>query len=211
MVKVTTPSLDHLAERAARLSGTPRTIIGIVGAPGSGKSSLARKLVNRLNAHGTPAVCVPMDGFHMADAALRERGILDRKGAPETFDAHGYMALLQRIRHEVTHDVLAPAFERTLEQPIAGAITVSPDVRVVVTEGNYLLDLQEPWPQIGAMLDEVWLVDLDHHRRRARLVDRHVKFGKSREAAQAWMDHVDEPNAQRVLAQRHRATLVIKK
>lgn len=204
--------LDDLAARVTRLADAaagPRVLVGVVGAPGSGKSTLAKRLANRLTADGLPAVRVPMDGFHLADVALAERRLLDRKGAPETFDAHGYLNLLRRLRAETGHDVLAPGFERDLEQPIAASITVAPSHRVVLTEGNYLLDDADPWPDVRAELDEVWFVDLDDGRRRSRLVDRHVKHGKPREAAQAWVDEVDEPNAQRVLARSGTADLVV--
>ncbi|MCR4514475.1 nucleoside/nucleotide kinase family protein [Aeromicrobium sp. 50.2.37] len=204
--------LDDLAARVARLADAAagrRVLVGVVGAPGSGKSTLAKRLANRLTAEGMPAVRVPMDGFHLADVALAERRLLDRKGAPETFDAHGYLNLLRRLRAETGHDVLAPGFERDLEQPIAASITVAPSHRVVVTEGNYLLDDADPWPAVRAELDEAWFVDLDDARRRSRLVDRHVKHGKTREAAQAWVDEVDEPNARRVLARSGTADLVV--
>ncbi|RYI96845.1 MAG: nucleoside/nucleotide kinase family protein, partial [Actinomycetales bacterium] len=197
--------LDQLADDlAARVAAAPgRLLVGVVGAPGSGKTTVAKKLVDRLGRRQVSAVRAPMDGFHLADVALQERGLLERKGAIETFDAHGYLALLRRIRDERDHDVLAPAFERELEQPLAGAITVAPEHRVVVTEGNYLLDDVAPWPDVRSALDLVVLVELDDDRRRSRLVERHVKFGKERAAAQAWVDDVDEPNAQRVLARSH--------
>ncbi|KQP77894.1 hypothetical protein ASF37_04480 [Aeromicrobium sp. Leaf289] len=204
--------LDDLAARVTRLADAAagrRVLVGVVGAPGSGKSTLAKRLANRLTADGWPAVRVPMDGFHLADVALAERRLLDRKGAPETFDAHGYLNLLRRLRAETGHDVLAPGFERDLEQPIAASITVAPSHRVVLTEGNYLLDDADPWPEVHAELDEVWFVDLDDGRRRSRLVDRHVKHGKTPEAAQAWVDEVDEPNARRVLARSGTADLVV--
>ncbi len=204
--------LDELAARAAALAEADparRVLLGLVGAPGSGKSTLARRLANRLSARGVPAVRVPMDGFHLADVALLERGLLARKGAAETFDAYGYLALLRRLRAETDHDVLAPGFERDLEQPLAASITIAPEHRVVVTEGNYLLDADEPWPDVRRELDAVWFVDLDDGRRRSRLVTRHVKHGKSREDAQAWVDDVDEPNALRVIARREHADLVV--
>ena len=206
-----TSTLSELTERAAALVAPGRrSVLGICGAPGVGKSSLAAKLVGRLRAAGVEATHVPMDGFHLADVALVERGLLASKGAIGTFDGHGYVALLHRIGDELDHDVLAPTFERDLEQPLAGAITVPPATTLVVTEGNYLLDADEPWPAARALMDEVWFVDLDERRRRSRLVDRHVKHGKTREAAQAWVDTVDEPNAQRVIARREQADLVIR-
>ncbi len=208
--EVQTSTIDELAERAAALvKPGRRSILGICGAPGVGKSSLAVAVVKKLRATGVEAVHVPMDGFHLADVALVERGLLERKGAIETFDGHGYLALLRRIRDERDHDVLAPTFERELEQPVAGAITVPPATTIVVTEGNYLLDEAEPWPEARAVMDEVWFVDLDDDRRRSRLVGRHVKHGKTKAEAQAWVDTVDEPNAQRVIARRDAADHVV--
>ncbi len=207
---VTAPPIDELVGRArALVPAQGRILLGVCGAPGSGKTTLARRVAHRLVTAGVPAVRVPMDGFHLSDDVLRLRGLLDVKGSPATFDADGYLALLRRLRLELDRPVYAPGFERDLEQPIAAAIAVDPDVRVVVTEGNYLLDEEGPWPAVRAALDEVWFADLDDGRRRARLVDRHEKFGKSREDAQAWVDRVDEPNARRVIARRPFADLVV--
>jgi pantothenate kinase len=210
MARVDAPTLDEMTRRAAALVGPGRrSILGLCGAPGVGKSSLAVTLVKRLRSAGVGATHVPMDGFHLADVALVERGLLARKGAIETFDGHGYLALLRRLRDERDHDVLAPTFERELEQPLAGAITVPPATSIVVTEGNYLLDDSAPWTDARAAMDEVWFVDLDDDRRRSRLVGRHVKHGKTRAEAQEWVDTVDEPNAQRVVARRAAADLVV--
>ncbi|WP_332662748.1 nucleoside/nucleotide kinase family protein [Aeromicrobium sp.] len=202
--------LDDLADRAIGLTGDDRRVLlGITGAPGAGKTTLAAALVQRLRADGLAVAHVPMDGFHLADAALIERGLLDRKGAIETFDAHGYLALLRRLRIELDHDVLAPDFERTLEQPIAGAITVRPQDRIVVTEGNYLLDDEGAWPAVRAALDETWFIDIDDSVRVGRLVRRHVRFGKPEPEAASWVAQVDEANARRVIARRSAADLVV--
>jgi pantothenate kinase len=177
-------------------------LLGITGAPGAGKSTLAAVLGAAL---GTTVV--PMDGFHYADVELVRRGLRDRKGAPDTFDAPGYAALLARVRAG-EEDVVAPAFERTLEQPLAGAISV-PAYGPVVTEGNYLL-LDEPrWRRVRAQLDVVWHVRVDAEVRRRRLVARHVEFGKPLPEARAWVDRVDEPNARLVEAAAGRADAVV--
>ena len=99
-----------------------------------------------------------MDGFHLADVELQRLGRTDRKGAIDTFDAYGYLALLQRIKGQDTETVYAPAFDRDIEQPVAGSIPVVPDARLIVTEGNYLLDDEEPWPRVRRTLDEVWFI-----------------------------------------------------
>jgi pantothenate kinase len=202
--------------RRARAVSEPggRHVIGIAGSPGAGKTTLAVALVHALNA-STPderpwVAHVPMDGYHLADVELARLGRLDRKGAPDTFDAEGYAALLERIRSAAADEtVYAPAFDRDIEQPIAGAIPVGPDCRLVVTEGNYLL-LDEPrWRRARAAVDEVWFCDLDDQTRRSRLVERHVEFGKSRPQAEAWVVAVDEPNAVAITATRAAADVVV--
>lgn len=202
------PDLDDLVKRVAALAKRrPRVLLGIAGAPAAGKSTLADWLVDRLNTRRLPAVGVPMDGFHLADAALDALGRRDRKGAVDTFDGHGYLALLRRLRAEQETTVYAPAFERDLEQPVAGSIAVPPGTRVVVSEGNYLLLEEPPWSSVWAEFDEVWFVGLDDDVRRARLLERHVRFGKSPDAARAWVDAVDEPNARLITATAGRADL----
>jgi pantothenate kinase len=187
-------------ELAALLADLPRPgILGICGAPGSGKTKLAAAL-------GLPVV--PMDGFHLADVELTRRGLLGRKGAPETFDPWGYAALLARIREHADHIVMAPAFERELEQPIAGAIPI-PRSELVVTEGNYLLLDTEPWRAVRDQLDRVWHLACDDEVRIARLVARHVEFGKTRSEAEEWVRRVDQPNAVLIESARDRADLVL--
>ncbi|HET8602622.1 MAG TPA: nucleoside/nucleotide kinase family protein [Marmoricola sp.] len=177
-----------------------RTIIGIAGPPGAGKSTLAARLAAERG-----GVHLPMDGFHLADVTLERLGLLDRKGAPETFDAWGYAALLARLRARPPEVVYAPGFERDLEQPIAGAVAVPPEADLVVTEGNYLLLDRPEWRAVRAQLDEVWFVRCDGEVRRSRLVARHVAFGKSPAEAASWVARVDEPNAVLVAASAVRA------
>jgi pantothenate kinase len=140
--------LDELTQRAANLAASGRAILRITGCPGCGKSTLAERLVARLDPEERWVVRVPMDGLHLANAALDRLGRRQRKGAIDTFDAFGYLALLRRIRTEQGNPVYAPDFERVLEQPIAASIAIDPDVRLVVTEGNYLLSATAPWPWI---------------------------------------------------------------
>lgn len=198
--------LDRVRDLAA---GGDRVLIGIAGCPGAGKSTLAGWLAGALTAAGLPAVWVPMDGFHLADVALERLGRLGRKGAIDTFDGHGYLALLRRLRSETANVVYAPSFDRDIEQPLAGAIAVPAQARVIVSEGNYLLSGEEPWRGVRAAMTEVWYADLDDRVRLDRLTRRHVQFGKTPDEAVRWVAEVDEPNAAAIRATRGSADLMV--
>jgi pantothenate kinase len=183
-----------------------RRILGITGAPGAGKSTLAMSVVAAL---GADAVLVPMDGFHLANAELERLGRRDRKGAVDTFDAAGYAALLRRLRDGAESLVYAPLFRREIEEPIACAIPVPREVPLVVTEGNYLLVDFGGWAPVRGLLDEVWFLDLPADLRLDRLVRRHEEFGKPPRQAWQWAHGTDQRNADLVAATRSRADLVI--
>ncbi|MCC5474895.1 nucleoside/nucleotide kinase family protein [Streptomyces barringtoniae] len=204
-------TFDDLLDRARGLvRDGRRAVLGIAGSPGAGKTTLAEHLVRALNADGPPwAAHVPMDGFHLADVVLDRLGRRDRKGAPDTFDAAGYAALLRRLREDTEDVVYAPGFERVLEQPIAGAIPVPPAARLVVTEGNYLLVAEGSWARVRPCLDEVWFCEADEDERIRRLVARHEEFGKDHEAAVTWVLGTDQHNADLVATTRKRADLVV--
>ncbi|MEU0245575.1 nucleoside/nucleotide kinase family protein [Streptomyces sp. NPDC006235] len=204
-------TFDDLVRRARVLPREGRrAILGIAGSPGAGKSTLAERLVRELNGSGDPWVAhVPMDGFHLADAELERLGRRDRKGAPDTFDAAGYAALLRRLRVETDDVVYAPDFERVLEQPVAGAIPVPPAARLVVTEGNYLLLETGAWARVRPELDDVWFCELPEPERLRRLIARHEEFGKGHEEAVAWVLRSDQRNAELVATTRERADLVV--
>jgi pantothenate kinase len=203
-------SLEDLVSRAAALAGRgERTLLGITGAPGAGKSTLAESLVGRLTAGGVPAALVPMDGFHLAQDELERLGRADRKGAPDTFDAAGYAALLGRLRSvDRTADgtVYAPRFHRDVENAVAGSIPVGPDVTLVVTEGNYLL----VWEPVRALLDEVWFCQVPEEVRLARLVARREGYGQPTEVARHWAYGSDQRNADVVAPSGVHADLLVR-
>ncbi|SDC87415.1 nucleoside/nucleotide kinase family protein [Actinokineospora iranica] len=195
----------ELVKRAAALAVPgERRLLGICGSPGSGKSTLAARLVADL---GDRAALVAMDGFHLAQRELDRLGRADRKGAPDTFDADGYADLLRKLRTTRDRTVYAPEFRREIEEPIANAVPVSCDVALVVTEGNYLL----LWPDVRALLDEVWYLDPGDELRRKRLLDRHLAYGKSPEQAYDRTYGSDERNATLVAATGRMADLVLRK
>ncbi len=189
--------LDALIARGERV------LLGLAGPPGSGKSTLTAALHGARPAH---TCVVPMDGFHLAQAELERLGRADRKGAPDTFDAAGYVALLDRLRAPQPGEVVyAPEFRRAIEEPVAGALPVPAEVPVVITEGNYLLLDDGPWAGVLPRLDACWYVAVDDALRLERLIARHVAFGRSPQAAREWVMRSDEANARRVAASAHRA------
>ena len=186
-----------------RSTGTDRSLFGIAGPPGSGKSTLAEQLGNDL---GAPVV--PMDGFHLPNSVLRDRGQLDVKGAPETFAALDFVALVSGLR-DPTRVAWCPAFDRSTDEPIADRIRIAPDDVVIVVEGNYLLLDRPPWSSLSALFDAIAYLDVPPDVRFRRLVDRHVRFGRSRADSEAFVRRSDTTNAALVEASRQRADLVI--
>lgn len=211
-----TPALPDLTDRArSLLHGRQRAMLGVTGPPGAGKSTLVDTLLAALRTTAPAATGddwvahVPMDGFHLADVELARLSRRNRKGAPDTFDAAGYVACLRRLRENTDDIVYVPGFQRDLEQPIAAAIPIPRTAALIITEGNYLLMTTGAWGRVRDYLDEVWYCDLDDAERRTRLVNRHIEYGKAPPAALAWVNHVDEANTSLITATQHKADLIV--
>jgi pantothenate kinase len=208
-VRVVEESLPAVVERVrALLSAGERTMLGIAGAPGAGKSTLVDALAAAL---GEEAAVVAMDGFHLANAELDRLGRRSRKGAPDTFDDLGYAALLGRLRARHEPVVYAPLFDRSIEEPVGSAVPVRREVPLVITEGNYLLLEGEGWTTARGLLDQVWFLDLPDQLRTARLAARHERYGMAGSAAlERATTGTDGANARLVAVTRERADLVLR-
>lgn len=202
--------MEPVARLLGLARGPRRVVVGLFGAPGSGKSTIADNLVRRLDAeHPGIAAYVPMDGFHLSNAQLDRLGLRGRKGALETFDAHGYRALIERIGSDPGHDVYVPDYSRVLHEPVAAGLVVPAGARIVLTEGNYLGLDRPPWDGVRELLAELWQVRVDEALLRDRLVARHQQGGMGPDEALAWFEQVDLPNARRIAAESVAPDLVI--
>lgn len=188
-----------------RAVGQGRFLTALAGPPGSGKSTLAAEVVAAL---GTGAKAVPMDGFHYDDAVLIARGARDRKGAPDTFDAQGFLHLLRRLRSE--DEVAIPLFDRALEISRAGADIVTAADRLLVIEGNYLLLNEQPWPQAAPLFDLTVWIEVPEAELDRRLQARWAHFGKTPQEARAWIEGNDMPNIRRVMVGSAAADLTVR-
>lgn len=196
-----------LAARLAALAREGRAVVGIAGPPGVGKSTVAASLAEAL---GRTAVVLPLDGFHFTQAEIAGTPLAATRGAPDTFDAAAYLDCLARVRADPRATVRAPGFSRTIEDPVPDAITIGPEADIVITEGNYLLLADQPWPSIRRCLDECWYLENDDEVRRRRLVARHIEAGKEPRHAHDWTHGTDEANARLIRLGRDRADLVIR-
>jgi pantothenate kinase len=191
---------EWIAERSA---ATDRYLVGITGPPGSGKSTMAARLGAELE-----APVVAMDGFHLSNAELIERGQLGIKGAPETFAADAFVELVRTLRQpNMVAD--CPIFDRRIDEPVAHQVRVTPNDGVVIVEGNYLLLDETPWRELAGLFDAVAFLDVANEVRVERLVARHVEFGRDRNEALDFTHRSDEANAQRVASGRHRADVLV--
>lgn len=200
-------SFDQALARLRNIEIKDRFTIGIVGKPGAGKSTLTSYLMEMLPKDY--ASLVPMDGYHLSNQQLKNLGLLDRKGAINTFDTNGYVNLLKRINSEIDKDIYFPIFHRNIEESYAADGVVYAMTKLVITEGNYLLASEGGWEQVAPELDEIWYLKINDELRLERLIKRHQDFGKDLKAAEAWARGTDEVNARFIELTASKADVIV--
>lgn len=198
---------DQALARLRNIEIRDRFTIGIVGKPGAGKSTLTSYLMEMLPKNY--ASLVPMDGYHLSNQQLKNLGLLDRKGAINTFDTNGFVNLLKRINSEIDKDIYFPIFHRNIEESYAADGVVYAKTKLVITEGNYLLASEGGWEQVAPELDEIWYLKINDELRLERLIKRHQEFGKDLKAAEAWARGTDEVNASLIELTASKADVII--
>ncbi len=207
--------IDKLAtELLETLSNSPvgnRYFLGITGCPAAGKSVLAENLSNEINIRTGDdlAAVIPMDGFHLPNNVLEKSGLAKVKGSPETFDADSFIELIHRLHELPDQHIMCPAYDRKTHNPVENAITIQPDNRLIIVEGNYLLLNVSPWSTIRSKLNEVWYIDTPLETVKERLLHRHVAGGASKDEAERKMESVDFPNAELIKKTRLLASKII--
>ncbi|MEZ2131205.1 MULTISPECIES: nucleoside triphosphate hydrolase [unclassified Sinorhizobium] len=195
-------------EIIARAGDAKRFMIAIAGPPGAGKSTLADNLVDALRARGESAEVLPMDGFHMDNAVLTEKGLLARKGVPESFDVRAFLDIIKAVA-VADQEVLVPVFDRSREIAIASARVVSPDHRFIVVEGNYLLLSQGKWAELEGKFDYSIMLAPPIEVLERRLWERWKGYDLDDDAASAKVYGNDLPNGRLILDNRRPADLTI--
>lgn len=202
-------SLDDVAgEIIARAGNTRRFLVAIAGPPGAGKSTLADNVAKALKAKGESAEVLPMDGFHMDNAVLIEKGLLKRKGVPDSFDVRAFLDIVKAVR-AADQEVLVPVFDRSREIAIASARIVSAEHRFIVVEGNYLLFSQGKWAELEGMFDYSIMLAPPMEVLEERLWARWRGYDLDEEAASAKVYGNDLPNGRLILENRRRADVTI--
>ena len=203
-------SIELLFEQIQSLldGQNPRTLIGIVGKPGAGKSTVVEQIEKKYRPDQVSII--PMDGFHLSNEELISLGRREHKGAPDTFDVEGFISLIERVKIDHSIDHKFPIFHREIEASIADEGIVPKESKIVVTEGNYLFSEDHNWSLVYPLLDHTWFIEIDDEVRIERLIARHVRYGKSPEEAENWSRGSDETNARFIGLTAYRAENLIK-
>jgi pantothenate kinase len=208
MMQPVLDSFDAAVARArALVADGQRRILGIAGEPGCGKSTLAMNLLQEL---GDVAVGLPMDSYHLSNEQLILLERRNRKGATDTFDVHGYIEILRRVRSQDVDVIYAPRFHREIEESIAAEIAVHEATPLIISEGNYLLVNDDPWSGVRGQMDEIWYIDIDQGVRHERLIARHLSHGQDMEESKKWTFGSDERNAEVIRATQSRADCIVR-
>ncbi|MGR3303280.1 MAG: nucleoside triphosphate hydrolase [Candidatus Scalindua sp.] len=190
-------NLEYIAETIlsrVNVNISKRFIVGIAGGPGSGKSTFAVRLKELINSKAKTDLTqiFPMDGFHRKNIALERSGLISVKGAPETFDVENYISILNRIR--LGENLKAPIYSRETHDVIDNALSIEPYHKIIITEGNYLFYDLEGWCEIKDIIDLKIYLNIERDVCEKRLLERHMRGGKTEADALEKIKRVDMKN-----------------
>lgn len=192
-------NLTSLATTIIEQAGNAtRHIVAVAGPPASGKTTLAARLCKEITDRGESCSAVPMDGYHLDNPILKAKGLFERKGAPETFDALGFLHLISRLRDN-SGEVYIPVFDRSQDLAIAGSALIKEECKIVVVEGNYLLLKNDPWKELKQYWDTTIFVNPGLSVLEERLLNRWLEHGLDFSDAIDRAQRNDIPNAKYVL------------
>ena len=190
-----------------RAAGKGRFVVALAGPPGAGKSTLSDRLISALKDRGERAAVLPMDGYHLDNAILEARGLLPRKGAPQTFDVRGFVDIVKAVR--AGGEVLVPVFDRDREIAINAARVIAAEDRIIIAEGNYLLLDQSPWSDLQPLFDYTILINPGIEELTRRLTERWVGYKLDAAAIDWKLNGNDLPNGRLVIEASRASDLVI--
>ncbi|KAJ1310750.1 hypothetical protein OPQ81_009272 [Rhizoctonia solani] len=200
----------YLIDKLKSLPVEHRLLVGICGIPASGKTTLSKKIVEKINSlESEVAVLVGLDGWHFSRAELDKfenvKEAYDRRGAAFTFNAASYVKFITALRQSPSSNVTpppqtsiiyAPTFDHSLKDPAPNGQTILPSHRIVLIEGLYTFINTPEWKAAAEALDERWLIEINIPEATRRIVQRHVVTGVAKDLEEAtWRaENNDMPN-----------------
>ncbi|KAH9902107.1 P-loop containing nucleoside triphosphate hydrolase protein [Xylariomycetidae sp. FL2044] len=173
-----------------------RCLVALAGGPGSGKSTIAAAISDRVSKQHVKCQTVSIEGFMKPQSQLSEAQ-MRRRGAIETFDGEAVLRMFKTLRERGPgHELRAPSFDEEKRDPVPDDQLIEADTEAVIFEGIYMLADEPPWKEIEKLVDEKWYIHVRPELSRQRVADRRVGKGicETKEEALKQYDESDGLN-----------------